>query len=104
MSDWKYAQKSPSEKLAQLTHYSVTKRQQDGEYVFHVTVHEYVTPELGSLRFFAQADKQTNQDVVPYTPMGWGNSLLAALSECIASIHRFPYQGPETKQKHAASS
>jgi hypothetical protein len=31
---------------------------------------------------------------MPVTPAGWGESLLAALSECIAEINRFPYQGP----------
>ena len=96
MSDWKYAQKDGSEKLAQLSFFSVTKQQADGSFVFRITVHEYVTPEIGALRFFAETDKQTNQELAPFTPVGWGNTLLAALSECIANVHRFPYQGPET--------
>ena len=97
MEDWKYAQKHPTEKLAHLHFFSVTKHQPDGDFVFQITVHEYVTPDIGSLRFFAQTDKQTNQTVAPFTPVGWGNTLLAALSECIANVHRFPYQGPETQ-------
>jgi hypothetical protein len=103
LSDWKYAQKDASEKLAMLHEFSVHKRQADGDYLFRITVHEFVTPEIGSLRFFAQSDKQTNQDTAPFTPVGWGNTLLAALSECIANIHRFPYQGPETKAQSMAS-
>ena len=46
------------------------------------------------MRFFAQADKQTNQNTAPFTPIGWGSTLLKALSECIRAIHRFPYEGP----------
>jgi hypothetical protein len=45
------------------------------------------------MRFFAQADKQTNQKSAPFTPTGWGESLLQALSECVRAIHRFPYEG-----------
>ena len=45
------------------------------------------------MKFFASADKQTNQNTVPYTPSGWGDSLLKALAECIVAIHKFPYEG-----------
>jgi hypothetical protein len=43
--------------------------------------------------FYAQADKQTNQKTVPYTPVGWGRTLLEALADCIRAIHKFPYEG-----------
>lgn len=99
MSDWRYAQKSPSEKLAMVCFFEMTKHQANGDFLFRITVHEYVTPEIGALRFFAQADKQTNQHLAPFTPVGWGNTLLAALSECMANIHRFPYQGPDAQPK-----
>jgi hypothetical protein len=29
--------------------------------------------------------------VAPYTPSGWGKTLLAALEECIREVNRFPY-------------
>ena len=45
------------------------------------------------MRFFAQADKQTNQKTAPYLPTGWGSNLLQALSACIKEIKRFPYEG-----------
>jgi hypothetical protein len=45
------------------------------------------------MRFFAQADKQLNQEAAPFLPFGWGDSLLEALRECVSSIRRFPYQG-----------
>jgi hypothetical protein len=35
------------------------------------------------MRFFAQADKQTNQRTAPFTPVGWGSTLLKALTECV---------------------
>lgn len=49
----------------------------------------------GPMRFFAQVDKQTNQNTGPYTPSGWGPSLEQALSACLDEINRFPYEGDE---------
>ncbi len=51
--------------------------------------------EFESMRFFAQADKQTNQKTAPFSPSGWGSALVKALSECVREIHRFPYEPPE---------
>ena len=58
-----------------------------------ITVKEFVTPADPTMLFYATADKQTNQKTAPYTPCGWGETLLVALSECIRAIHRFPYEG-----------
>jgi hypothetical protein len=93
MEEWAYAQAKASEKLARLHHFSVMKQQDGAEIEFVVTVKESATPSDPRMRFFAQADKQTNQDSVPYTPSAWGNTLLDALAECIVEIHRFPFQG-----------
>jgi len=93
MKEWGYAQHDPSEELAQLHFFSV-KKLQDGQTIeFTITVKEYITPQLGAMTFFAQADKQTNQRTAPYSPSGWGNNLMAALSACIKEIHRFPFEG-----------
>jgi hypothetical protein len=93
MKEWGYAQQHPSDELAQL-HLFTMKKVQDGEAIeFTITVREYFTPQLGAMTFFAQADKQTNQRTAAYTPSGWGNSLMTALSACIKEIHRFPYEG-----------
>jgi hypothetical protein len=92
MKEWGYAQHDPSEGLAQLHFFSVKKVQGDQAIEFIITVKEYITPQLGAMTFFAQADKQTNQRTAPYTPSGWGNSLMSALSACITEIHRFPYE------------
>ena len=92
MSEWTYAQNDPSEELCQIHHFAVKKRQPDGDVEFHITVREYISPPDPALRFFAQTDEQTNQKVAPFTPSGWGTSLVQALAECIKAIHRFPYQ------------
>ena len=93
MTEWGYAQQDPSEELAKL-HFFRIKTVQAGQAIeFTITVKEYVTPPLGAMTFFAQADKQTNQRTAPYTPSGWGNSLMSALSACIREIHRFPFEG-----------
>jgi len=93
MSDWTYAQTHPSDELAQLHFFCVKKEQQGRTIEFNITVREYATRNAQNMRFFAQADKQTNQRTAPFTPIGWGETLLGALSECIQGIHRFPYEG-----------
>jgi hypothetical protein len=75
----------------------VQKLQDEQEVEFTVTVKEFATPKDGAMVFFAQADKQTNQHVAPYTPSGWGKSLLAALAECRREINRFPYHEARCK-------
>jgi hypothetical protein len=92
MDDWKYAQGDESDQLARLHLFSVKKRYDGGEVEMTITVKEFVTPADPALQFFAQADKQTNQKVAPYTPSGWGKTLLEALLECIKEVDRFPYQ------------
>lgn len=93
MAEWTLAQSNPSEELAQL-HFFTMKKMQDGrEIEFRITVKEFAEPRDGALRFFAHADKQTNQNTAPFTPSGWGSSLHKALLECLQAIHRFPYEG-----------
>lgn len=92
MAEWTYAQNDPSEELCQLYHFAIKKKQPDGDVEFVITVREYVSPPDPSMKFLAQADKQTNQAVAPFTPSGWGTSLVQALADCIKAIHRFPYQ------------
>jgi hypothetical protein len=94
MSEWTFAQSNPSEELAQLHYFSMKKRQSDAEVEFLITVREFATRNQQAMRFFAQADKQVNQKTAPFTPCGWGETLLEALRECIRGIHRFPYEGP----------
>jgi hypothetical protein len=93
MSEWTFAQSDGSDELAQLHFFAINKRQ-DGRLIeFRITVKEYATPNHLSMRLYAEADKQTNQKTAPYTPNGWGQTLLQALSDCVKGIQRFPYEG-----------
>jgi hypothetical protein len=93
MSDWTFAQSDPRQQLARLHHFSSKKHQDGREIEFLITVREFVNPPDPSMKFYASADKQTNQRLSPFTPCGWGTTLLTALGECLRSIERFPYEG-----------
>lgn len=92
MPEWQFAQEKPAEGLCKIEHYSVLKDCPGGAIEFLITVREYVNPPDPAMRFLAQSDKQTNQKTAPYTPTGWGSSLLEALAECMRSIRKFPYE------------
>jgi hypothetical protein len=91
--EWVYAQSNPAEQFARLQFYSMKKLQDGLEIEFRITVKEFITPKDPALKFFAQADRQTNQKAIPFTPSGWGSTLLSALEECVRAVNRFPYQG-----------
>jgi len=93
MEEWKYAESDPTQRLSRIHIFTVIKKQENREIEFTITVHEYVSPPAAGMHFFARADKQTNQNLAPYTPTGWGNDLLSALSDCVNAIEKFPYQG-----------
>ena len=92
MSDWEFAQAEPEQQLAKVHLFSMVKRQDGGDVEFTITVKEYLTPKDPAMGYFAEADKQTNQGVAPYTPIGWGKTLLAALAQCMREVERFPYR------------
>ena len=95
MAEWHHAEQDPSDQLCQLHHFAVQKHQPEGDIEFVITIKEYVNPPYPTMKFLAQADKQTNQKTAPFTPNGWGSSLFEALSECIREIHRFPYEATD---------
>ena len=92
MSEWEFAQAEPEQQLAKVHLFSMVKRQDGGDVEFMITVKEYLTPKDPAMGYFAEADKQTNQGVAPYTPIGWGKTLLAALAQCMREVERFPYR------------
>ncbi len=92
-AEWTFAQTDPSQQLALVHYFSVTKQQGKDEIEFLITIKEFVTPRDPTMRFLAMTDKQTNQRTVPFTPCGWGKTLLDALSECVRSVNKFPYEG-----------
>ena len=93
MAEWTFAQSEDGDELAQLHFFSINKKQGDRVIEFRITVKEYAQLSHLSMRFYAEADKQTNQKTVPYTPNGWGQTLLQALGDCVKAIQRFPYEG-----------
>lgn len=95
MSDWRFPYSDPTEELAQLHYFSIKKRQPGAEIEFVITVYEYAHRNQQAMKFYAQADKQINQRAVPFTPFGWGETLSAALSECIRAINQYPYEVAE---------
>lgn len=101
MAEWKFAERDRAEELAILTFFSMKKQQGSESIEFRITVSEYVTPRDPSMLFFAEADKQTNQRTAPYTPCGWGRTLLEALAGCMEAIRRFPYE-PEAERSQAS--
>lgn len=94
--EWHFTKTSISEELAQLTSFSMVKRQPEGSVSFRITVKEYALPPAGQrLRFFAEADKKVNQSSAPLLPSGWGDSVQEALEGCLRLIRQFPYEGED---------
>jgi hypothetical protein len=90
MSDWEFAQRDTSEQLAQIHHFSVTKNEGTRQIEFVITVREYVTPKEPAMKFLATTDKQTNQKTMPFSPCGWGNTMLKALAESSSRLNASP--------------
>lgn len=86
MADWIHAQSDPSEELARLHYFSITKRRPAGDVEFVITVREYASRNPQGMQFFAQADRPVSQDTPSHLPFGWGETLLAALGECMRAI------------------
>jgi hypothetical protein len=95
MSDWKYLQRDPSEALARLHFFSVTKKHSSGEIEARITVKEFATAQLRDLQFFAVADIELNQKTLKFQPVGWSETLIGALGECLKNLRRFEYEIPD---------
>lgn len=93
MPEWTFAQTDPDQQLAQIQYFSVMKQDSGAEVEFLITVKEYAAPKDPTMRFLALADKQTNLKSAPFTPCGWGRTLLEALSDCVRSVSKFPIHG-----------
>ncbi|HUC54815.1 MAG TPA: hypothetical protein VMR90_12255 [Candidatus Cybelea sp.] len=87
MSDWKFAQKDVSEELALLHHFSFKKHQGAGERIRCASA--------GSICALLRRGRHVNQKIAPILPVGWGNSILDALTACARMIREFPYEGEE---------
>ncbi|MEZ5403493.1 MAG: hypothetical protein R2729_27690 [Bryobacteraceae bacterium] len=92
-SEWTFAQRDPEDRMARLHLYSVIRHQDGRDIEFVITVKEYINPPDPAMHFYATADKQTNQSHAPFTPCGWGPTLLEALARCRDAVMQFPYEG-----------
>jgi hypothetical protein len=91
MAEWEFIQKDPAEQLAKLNFFSIKRKQAIGEIEFRIVVKEFVTRQDQSMQFFAEADKQTNQNTAPFTPTGWRPATRWAKFHCLKStIPRVP--------------
>ncbi|HLG95443.1 MAG TPA: hypothetical protein VKX49_03925 [Bryobacteraceae bacterium] len=97
MAEWSYVDTEPGEGFCEIRYFAFVKKQPAGDVEFLITLREYVHPPDPALKYFAQADKQTNQKTAPFTPVGWGSSVASALHECVKSIRRFPYEPQSQK-------
>jgi hypothetical protein len=93
LAEWQFAHAEPNEQFAQLHQFSMVQQQNGREIEFVITVKEFVKASDPAMKFFAQANRQTNQKTMPFTPTGWGGTLLQALSDCMRAVRRFPYEG-----------
>ncbi len=92
MNEWKLVQRDPSEALAKLHFFSVTKKHATGEIEAHITVKEFATAKTSDLKFFASADLELNQKTLRFRPCGWSDTLLGALAECLRNLRKFEYE------------
>ena len=94
MSDWDFVTKVQSEQLARLHFFTMKKHHAGGAVDLRITVTEYALPEVPAQRFFAQADLALNQKAAPFRPVGWSETLMGALSECLRNVRKFEYEAP----------
>jgi hypothetical protein len=103
MEDWKYTQRDPSECLAKLHHFSVTKKHALGEIEAVITVKEFATSKTSDLKFYASADIDLNQKTLGFKPFGWSETLMGALAECLRNLRKFDYECDEQPAAQSAS-
>ena len=96
MSDWKHLQKDSCEALARLHFFSVTKKHADGEIEARITVKEFATAKTTDMLFYAFADVELNQRCLKFRPVGWGDTLMNALAECLRNLRKFEYEAVES--------
>ncbi len=95
MNEWKLVQRDPSEALAKLHFFSVTKKHATGEIEAQITIKEFATAKTSDLKFFASADLELNQKTLRFRPCGWSDTLFGALAECLRNLRKFEYEADE---------
>jgi len=87
MENWKYVQRDPSEALARLHFYSITKKHAKGEIEARITIKEFATP----------SNIELNQKTLPFRPCGWHQTQMGALAECLRNLRRFDFEHPDAE-------
>jgi hypothetical protein len=95
MSEWRFAQSRPEQKLAEVRFFSVIKVENGREIEFRITIKEFAEPKDRNMHFFAEADRFVYQKSAPHRPTGWGATLLKALGDCVKAIEQFPTEEEE---------
>lgn len=95
MNEWKLVQKDPSEGLARLHFFSITKKHAAGEIEARITVKEFATAKTSDMQFVATADVELNQKTLKFRPCGWHETLAGALGECLRNLRKFDYEAAE---------
>lgn len=95
MNEWKLVQKDPSEGLARLHFFSISKKHASGEIEARITVKEFVSAKTSDMQFFAYADLELNQRAMKFQPCGWSETLAGALGECLRNLRKFDYETAE---------
>ncbi len=44
------------------------------------------------MKFLATADIELNQKTIKFQPVGWGETLMSALAECMRNLRKFEYE------------
>lgn len=95
MNEWKLLQKDPSEGLARLHFFSISKKHAAGAIEARITVKEFVTAKTSDMQFFAYADIELNQKAMKFQPCGWSETLAGALGECLRNLRKFDYEAAD---------
>jgi hypothetical protein len=95
MNEWKLVERDPSEALAKLHFFSVTKKHATGDIEARITVKEFATAKRDDLKFYASADLELNQKTLRFRPCGWSDTLYGALGECMRNFRKFEYEPEE---------
>ena len=95
MDDWKCVQMDPAEALAKLHFFSIMKKHATGEIEVRITVKEFATAKTTDMKFLATADVGLNQKTMEFRPIGWSNTLLGALSDCVRNLRKFEFESAD---------
>src|SRR5687767_12900550 len=92
MTDWQFAQRATLLRNSRSCIFSRCASGSPGDVEFIITVFEYVSRNQLNMSFYARADKEVNQKTAPFTPFGWGDSIVRALTECKKQTQDYPYE------------